>query len=35
MPQKAVITHRDLAAPTNKAKPFNDPAWVWELKHDG
>jgi bifunctional non-homologous end joining protein LigD len=18
-----------------KAKPFNDPAWIWELKHDG
>lgn len=30
-----MITHRDLTAPTNKAKPFNDPAWVWELKHDG
>jgi hypothetical protein len=29
------ITHRDLTAPTLKAKPFNDPAWVWELKHDG
>jgi bifunctional non-homologous end joining protein LigD len=29
------ITHRDLTAPTNKAKPFNDPDWVWELKHDG
>jgi ATP-dependent DNA ligase len=29
------ITHRDLTAPTNKAKPFNDPAWIWELKHDG
>jgi bifunctional non-homologous end joining protein LigD len=22
-------------APTPKAKPFNDPAWIWELKHDG
>lgn len=32
---KAVLSHRDLAAPTTKAKPFNDPAWVWELKHDG
>ncbi|HEX4893316.1 MAG TPA: hypothetical protein VFV47_08505, partial [Hyphomicrobiaceae bacterium] len=29
------ITHKDLAAPTNKAKAFNDPGWVWELKHDG
>jgi len=29
------ITHLDLAAPTNRAKPFNDPDWVWELKHDG
>jgi ATP-dependent DNA ligase len=32
---KASITHRDLTAPTSKAKPFNDPAWIWELKHDG
>ena len=30
-----VITHLDFAAPTKKAKPFNDPEWVWELKHDG
>jgi bifunctional non-homologous end joining protein LigD len=29
------ITHRDLTAPTNKAKPFNHPDWVWELKHVG
>lgn len=29
------ITHRDLTAPTSRAKPFNDPGWVWELKHDG
>ena len=29
------ISHRDLATPTTKAKPFNDPAWIWELKHDG
>jgi|KBSSwiStaDraftv2_1062776.scaffolds.fasta_scaffold478830_3 ATP-dependent DNA ligase len=29
------ITHHDLAAPTTKAKAFNDAAWVWELKHDG
>jgi bifunctional non-homologous end joining protein LigD len=38
MPAKASkvsISHLDLAAPTNKAKPFNDPDWVWELKHDG
>jgi bifunctional non-homologous end joining protein LigD len=32
---KASISHRDLTAPTAKAKPFNDPAWIWELKHDG
>jgi bifunctional non-homologous end joining protein LigD len=32
---RASITHRDLTAPTPKAKPFNDPAWIWELKHDG
>src|SRR3954467_13821621 len=32
---KVLITHRDLTAPTLKAKPFNDPDWVWELKHDG
>jgi ATP-dependent DNA ligase len=32
---KVSITHRDLTAPTLKAKPFNDPAWIWELKHDG
>jgi ATP-dependent DNA ligase len=30
-----IITHRDLTAPTIRAKPFNDPAWIWELKHDG
>jgi hypothetical protein len=30
-----VITRRDLTAPTNKAKPFNHPDWIWELKHDG
>src|SRR3954463_11960857 len=29
------IDHRDLTAPTLKAKPFNDPDWIWELKHDG
>jgi ATP-dependent DNA ligase len=29
------ITHRDLTAPTSRAKPFNDPDWIWELKHDG
>src|SRR5688572_1535005 len=32
---RASIIHRDLMAPTPKAKPFNDPAWIWELKHDG
>src|SRR3954467_14920267 len=32
---KVLITHRDLTAPTLKAKPFNDPDWIWELKHDG
>ena len=26
---------RTLTAPTLKAKPFNDPNRVWELKHDG
>jgi ATP-dependent DNA ligase len=30
-----LITHRDLTAPATKAKPFNDPAWIWELKQDG
>ena len=29
------ITHRDLALPTKRAKPFSDPAWIFELKHDG
>jgi bifunctional non-homologous end joining protein LigD len=32
---KVSITHRDLTAPTSRAKPFNDPGWIWELKHDG
>ena len=32
---KGLITHLDLASPTNKAKPFNDQEWIWELKHDG
>ena len=32
---KVSITHRDLAAPTIRATPFNDPGWIWELKHDG
>ena len=35
MAGKVVITHRDLAAPLNKAKAFDHPDWVWELKHDG
>ncbi len=38
MPTKkaaAPVTHKDLAAPTSKARAFNDPQWVWELKHDG
>src|SRR5688572_30106768 len=38
MPKSATqvsITHHDLTAPTNRAKPFNDPGWIWELKHDG
>jgi len=34
-PAPPLIVHGDLAAPTLKAKPFNDPAWIWELKHDG
>ena len=29
------ITHRDLSLPTKRAKPFSDPAWIYELKHDG
>src|SRR5688572_5826852 len=29
------ITHRDLTAPTLKAKPFDAAGWIWELKHDG
>jgi bifunctional non-homologous end joining protein LigD len=33
--KRGVITHRDLSAPTKKAKAFNHPDWVWELKHDG
>jgi bifunctional non-homologous end joining protein LigD len=33
--KRVVVTHRDLTAPTTKAKPFNDPAWIWELKHNG
>jgi len=33
---KAVsITHLDLTASTVRSKPFNDPDWIWELKHDG
>jgi ATP-dependent DNA ligase len=32
---KVSISHRDLTAPTPRAKPFNDPGWIWELKHDG
>ena len=32
---KFLISHRDLTAPTPRARPFNDPAWIWELKHDG
>jgi bifunctional non-homologous end joining protein LigD len=29
------ITHRDLALPTKRAKPFSHPDWIFELKHDG
>jgi bifunctional non-homologous end joining protein LigD len=29
------ITYRDLAQPTKRAKPFNHPDWIFELKHDG
>ena len=29
------ITYKDLAQPTKRAKPFSDPAWIFELKHDG
>jgi bifunctional non-homologous end joining protein LigD len=35
MPAKPLITHRDLAIPTKRAKPFSDRAWIYELKHDG
>jgi ATP-dependent DNA ligase len=35
VPAKLHITHRDLALPTKRAKAFSDPAWVFELKHDG
>src|SRR4051812_6280644 len=38
MPAKQVppqITHLDLALPTKRAKPFNNPNWVYQLKHDG
>ena len=37
MPAKGprTITHLDLALPTKRAKAFNDPDWVFELKHDG
>lgn len=34
-PGLPVITHRDLAQLTKRAKPFNDAGWVFELKHDG
>jgi ATP-dependent DNA ligase len=33
--QPLSITHRDLTAPTSKAKAFNAAGWIWELKHDG
>jgi bifunctional non-homologous end joining protein LigD len=33
--QRITISHLDLTAPTKKAKAFNDPAWLFELKHDG
>jgi bifunctional non-homologous end joining protein LigD len=32
---KVSISHLDLTASTLRAKPFNDPGWVWELMHDG
>src|SRR5688572_5241080 len=35
MGKAVAIGHRDLTAPTPTLKPFNDPAWIWELKHDG
>jgi ATP-dependent DNA ligase len=34
-PEPLKITHLDLALLTNRAKPFSDPAWIFELKHDG
>lgn len=30
-----MISHLDLMVPSKRAKPFDDPAWVYELKHDG
>jgi bifunctional non-homologous end joining protein LigD len=33
--ERIAITHRDLAQPTKRARAFDDPAWVFELKHDG
>ena len=34
-PPTPIITHRDLALATKRAKAFSDPAWIFELKHDG
>ena len=34
-PSKNIYHASGLTAPTTKAKPFNDPAWIWELKHNG
>src|SRR5688572_13643488 len=33
--QRTPISHRDLAALTAKAAPFNRPGWIFELKYDG
>jgi bifunctional non-homologous end joining protein LigD len=33
--KRTSVTHRDLTAPTSKAKPFDAAGWIWELKHDG
>src|SRR3954449_1511540 len=34
-PDFPTITHRDIAQPTKRARPFSHPDWIFELKHDG
>lgn len=31
----STITHRDLAVPSIKPRPFSAPGWIFELKYDG